>query len=350
MAHQDGLPTSPANGLPTRTRRVRSQSVPRPVPAIALSRAGELWLANLRALNASQKSVQDRAATVRHFGWWLEHEASCEPTLEHLTSPRVREFLNYCREANPKGRFGCSHPNAKRAARPSTIATLHRDLKAFARFCAEEEFLQEPLRNLKAPRVPQDQIEPLTQEEVQKLLDAVRSGYCPERDRALMLVLLDSGMRLGELLSLTIGDVADDTSHLTIVGKGNKKRAAFLGRLARKALRSYLLRWRGGAASTDPLFVSVAGNRPGEVLRGDGVRQMLRRCAQAAGITRPVGAHDFRRTFAITFLRNGGSLLHLQDLLGHADVAVLRRYAKLCAQDLEDSHRQHSPVDGLRLR
>lgn len=272
MAHQDGLPTSPANGLPTLTRRVRSQSVPRPVPAIPLSRAGELWLANLRALNASQKSVQDRAAAVRHFGWWLEHEASCEPTLEHLTSPRVREFLNYCREANPKGRFGCSHPNAKRAARPSTIATLHRDLKAFARFCAEEEFLQEPLRNLKAPRVPQDQIEPLTQEEVQKLLDAARSGYCPERDRALMLVLLDSGMRLGELLSLTIGDVADDTSHLTIVGKGNKKRAAFLGRLARKALRSYLLRWRGDAASTDPLFVSVAGNRPGEVLRGDGVR------------------------------------------------------------------------------
>lgn len=153
MAHQDGLPTSPSNGLPTRTRRVRSQTAPRPAPAIPLSRAGELWLANLRALNASQKSVQDRAATVRHFGWWLEHEAGCQPTLEHLPSPQAREFLNYCREANPQGRFGCSHPNAQRAARPFAIATLHRDLKAFARCCADAEFLLEPLRNLKAPNV-----------------------------------------------------------------------------------------------------------------------------------------------------------------------------------------------------
>lgn len=59
-----------------------------------------------------------------------------------------------------------------------------------------------------------------------------------------MLVVLDSGRLLGELLPLTIGNGADDTSHLTIVDKGIKKRAAFPGRLARKALRSYLLRWR----------------------------------------------------------------------------------------------------------
>ena len=350
MSHQDGLPNANPDGLPAKGKPSRSQTAKRKPPAILIARAATLWLANLRALNASQKSIDDRSATIRHFGWWLEHEASCEPTLENLTSAKVREFLGYCRDPHPQGRFGSNHPNARRAARPSTIATIHRDLKAFARFCAEEEFIPEPLRNLKAPRVPQDQIEPLTQDEVQKLLDAARSGSCPERDRALMLVLLDSGMRLGELLSLTLADVAEDTSHVTIVGKGNKKRAAFLGRLARKALRSYLLRWRSDAAHRDPLFTSVAGNRPGEVLRGDGVRQMLRRSAKSAGITRSVGAHDFRRTFAVTFLRNGGSLLHLQELLGHADVAVLRRYAKLCAQDLEDSHRQHSPVDGLRLR
>lgn len=349
MPDLDGLPTTAVGGL--RKRKKTAQSSPsRRAPALLISRVTELWLADLRAMNASVKSIEDRSGNLRRFCWWLEHEAKREPTLDCVDAVTVREFLAYCRAPRAEGRFGSSHPNAKRAARPSTIATVYRDLKTFARFCEGEGFLTDPLKNLKCPRVPEDQLEPLTLQEVQALLDAAKTGSCPERDRALMLMLLDSGMRLGELLGLTVEDVAADASQVTLVGKGNKRRVAFLGKAARKALRNYLLRWRGDAEPADPLFVSVGGNRPGEVLRGDGVRRILRRCAKVAGIKRAVGAHAFRRTFAINFLRSGGSLLHLQDLLGHADTAVLRRYAKLCAQDLEASHRQHSPADRLGLR
>lgn len=349
MPNPDGLPPSAADGLPKRKQTARSRTT-RTAPALPIARVTELWLADLRAMNASAKSIEDRGGTLRRFRWWLEHEAKREPTLDCVDTLTVREFLAYCRAPHTDGRFGSSHPNAKRAARPSTLATVYRDLKTFSRFCEGEGLLTDPLRNLKCPRVPEDQLEPLTPEEVQGLLDAAKAGGCPERDRALMLILLDSGMRLGELLSLSTGDVADDASQVTLVGKGNKRRVAFLGKAARKALRAYLLRWRGNAEPADPLFISVGGNRPGEGLRGDGVRQILRRLACEAGIKRAVGAHAFRRTFAINFLRSGGSLLHLQDLLGHADTAVLRRYAKLCPQDLEASHRQHSPADRLGLR
>jgi site-specific recombinase XerD len=124
---------------------------------------------------------------LEHFAWWLENEEKVPATLDALSPSRIRTFLVYAREPHPTGRYGSSAPSARREARPSTVHTYFRDLRAFAHFWLAEEPLDEnPLRNVKAPRVPIDQIQPLSSAQVQALVDAARRTRTPERDVAVV--------------------------------------------------------------------------------------------------------------------------------------------------------------------
>src|SRR6266536_5415112 len=209
-------------------RRSPSSETRRPPSSVSipLRRAVDNWLMNGRADGWSQRTLGDHRKNMDRFAWWLENEAEVSPTLDQLTAYHVRGFMAYLREPHAAGRFGCERdPGAKRAARPSTVATYHRDLKALVRFLLAEGLLEsDPLHNVKPPRVPDDQIVPLTQEQVQALLDAARRdgrGRHPERDVALVLLMVDSGLRASEVAALTIGDVEKGDGDITVrEGKG----------------------------------------------------------------------------------------------------------------------------------
>jgi len=164
--------SDPAGGL-----RRRSADPPSPPPALELGRAVDRWLSDGRAQSRSSRTLTDHRQNLVRFAWWLEHEEEVIPTLEALDPSRVRSFLGYLREPHPQGRFGSDHPGAKRAARPSSVATYYRDLRAFTNFCRAEGLLEaDPLKHVKPLRVPNDQIVPLEKEQIQALLDAARPG------------------------------------------------------------------------------------------------------------------------------------------------------------------------------
>src|SRR5687767_1606709 len=96
---------------------------------------------------------------------------------------------------------------------------------AFLNWCQAEELREATsLKNVRAPKVPIDQIQPLASEQVQALLDAARRTDAPERNVAIIGLLVDTGMRVSELMGLRIADVARDADYLTVLGKGGKKR------------------------------------------------------------------------------------------------------------------------------
>lgn len=287
------------------------------------------------------------------FLWWLENEAEAPAALTSLTPVRIREFLAYAREPRPEGRYGSDRPSAKREARPATVHAYFRAIRAFSNFCLAEGLLEEtPLKNVKAPRVPNDQIQPLSPEQVQALVDAARRTAAPERNVAVILALVDTGLRASELLGLKVGDADRGTGELVVIGKGNKKRRVYLGIAARRALWRYLeTADRRNAFTDEPLFVSVGGIRHGAGLSHTGIHEIVRNAGDAAGIQGVrCSPHTLRHTFAVNFLRGGGNLFELQQLMGHTDLTVLRRYVALAEADLAEAHRAASPADRMRLK
>jgi site-specific recombinase XerD len=220
------------------------------------------------------------------LAWWLEHEADSRALRSNLSPATLRAFLAYTRTERPGGRYGSGQPNAKHAARPSTAQTYFGCIRAFVNiWLAEGLFTESPLANVKPPRVPKDQIQPLERAQVQALVDAARRSRAPERDVALVLLLVDTGMRVGELCGLTLADVDRGAGSLTVVGKGNKRRAVYMGMADRRALWRYLETDRRDATGDEPLFIAVgSGQTPDGGLTPNGVGQLLARLASAAGI------------------------------------------------------------------
>jgi integrase/recombinase XerD len=203
---------------------------------------------------------------------------------------------------------------------------------------------------VKRPPFTKQTIRPLDEQDIRKLLAVLpvnASGAARPtamRDRALVLTLLDSGMRVSELCALTVDDYTPQTGQLHIRhGKGDKARVVVVGLRTQKALWRWLTT-RGNTPSNAPLFPSTHG---GDHLRREALKHMLTRLGKRAGVE-SVHPHRFRHTFAINYLRNGGNAIMLQELLGHTDLAMVRNYVRLAEHDFSAARKQ-SPADNWRL-
>lgn len=195
------------------------------------------------------------------------------------------------------------------------------------------------MRKVKPPKVPFHPLPGVAIDDVKKLI-ATCSTTLALRDKAILLCLLDTGARASEFLDLNLKDVDLTAGAVRIEhGKGDKSRTVFLGSISRRALRKYL-KEREDLRPNSPLWTTDEGER----LKFSGLRQVIERRASAAGIQTP-GLHDFRRSFAITMLRNGVDLQTISRLLGHASLSVTERYLAQETNDLAEGHRKGSPVD-----
>lgn len=278
----------------------------------------------------------------RVFDYFLAFVGDVE--FNTISTNDVRRFLNYLADAKEY---------SKRSVHDAWIP-----LSSLWTWAEAEEGTPHIIRGkIAIPDFPEPVIEPFTQEEIKALLIAAeyskpwetRNGKTAqsrrptaERDRAIILTLLDTGIRAQELCDLTITDYDSKRGRLHIQhGKGDKSRMVFVGMRSQKALWRYLSDRK--AKHTDPLFAT----RSGEKMERNNLRHTLQRIADQAEVTN-VYPHRFRHTFAINYLRNGGNILVLQALLGHESLDTVQIYVKLAELDLERSQ-QHSPVDNWKL-
>jgi site-specific recombinase XerD len=219
----------------------------------------------------------------------------------------------------------------------------YRAVKAFL-FWFEREMEPEnwsnAIKKVKPPRVSKDPIEGASIEQIQKLIDTCADNFIGLRDRAMLMFLLDSGVRIQELLDLNITNVLDSGAVMIEHGKGDKARVTYVGNKTLKALRKYLRR----REDSDPaLWVTRVGTRVAK----SSIQGMLIRRSKAAGI--PVqSAHDFRRAFVLNMLRSGKvDVFSLKLLTGHTTLDVLGRYAAMVSEDAQRAHEDGSPVERL---
>lgn len=209
---------------------------------------------------------------------------------------------------------------------------------------------------VKMPPLPKRVIEIFTQDEVRRMVEATQrsSKYrkdgklisnrrpTADRDKAILLTLVDTGVRASELCAFTVGDYNEKRGRLHVQhGKGDKERFVVPGQRTQKALWKYLTS-RPSAKPTDPLFATRSNGH----MSRDNLYHMI--ADFGAKVDVAAHPHKFRHTYAVNFLRRGGNLIQLRDLMGHEDIQTLQAYVTLAETDI-DAAVAHSPVDGWRI-
>ena len=298
------------------------------------------WLARRRDM--SKHTVRDYQLTFRRFA---EHIGDGEIDVKRIKKRDIDGFLNHLADD-----LGLS---------AKTITNHWIALSSFWTWAVDELGVTQIMHTVRRPIVRTRIIEPYTQEEVGRMLDACTAmrawdtrhrthtvGQRPTaaRDQAIILILLDTGLRAAELSALRVRDCDRKTGRLVVLhGKGEKQRHVYLGQSAQRALWRYLA-GRPDARPDDPLLATTDGNVMSRLVIGRHIARLGKRAGVAGA-----GAHRFRHTFAINFLRNGGHLLALQDILGHSTLTMVRRYARLAEVDIAEAQRSASPADRWRL-
>lgn len=309
------------------------------------------WILDGEVRQLSKCTTEARRFLVEKLLWFLRQRefATCG-------TAEIRAFLAYVNTAHEaeEGRWGnAGNPlihHARKAVRPRTTQTYFGNLKTLFRYLVAEGALEtSPLDTLRSPIARPDQLQPFAPAQCQALLEAAKKSRHRRRDEAIVLFLLDSGARASEACSLRVKDLDLGNRRCTVLGKGNKHRTVCFGAATTKALWAYLK--EEPREPDSPLFLADRGERAAEALTRSGLLQFVERLGKAARIQGVrCSPHTFRHTMAVEYLRAGGNVFSLKELLGHTTLAMTNRYVALAQADIEAQHRQFSPVDRLKRR
>jgi len=312
------------------------------VPTTDLESLVKGYVLNCRCEGKTAMTIATYDMVLRNFIWYCHRNLF--PSEPHkLSAVHVRQFLWYL--VSEPNRWDGKSPRAKKPASRTTAHDYYRALRTFFNWLEREGLVHEnPFAHLKPPKTEKKVITALTPEEIARLFQCCLKTPMETRNKAIVSVLLDTGLRVSELASLAVEDVDMNTGSIVVRhGKGGKQRIVHIGSKAQKALWKYMTIYRKSESKS--LFI----NRCGEQLDAVGVKIFIKRLGESAKVS--VSPHKLRHTFAISYLRAGGDVFSLQYLLGHSTLSMTQRYLQsLNADDAINAHRKFSPLDNLAVK
>ncbi len=307
---------------------------------ITFSQACQGYELHARARHLSEHTLADYRNTYKKF---LNHLAA-DPPMREIDHHQVEAFL------------------AEQEVSNKTILNYHIGLSALWSWAlAEGLAAQNVVHLVPRPKPQRPVIVPLAEADARALLAAIsfsqvyaRPGKATsrhglpdaDRNRAIVLLMLDTGLRASEVCNLQIlhADLRGKNKSVRVhAGKGNKDRQIPISPRTGAALWKYLASRRDSRVD-EPLFATKTGRR---MDRND-LGNMLEAAARRAGVP-GVNPHRIRHTFAINYLRNGGDIYTLQVILGHSTLDMVKTYLMIAQADTEAAHRRASPVDHWNL-
>lgn len=292
-----------------------------------------------KARHLSDHTILDYQNTFTRFQTWLGDQ---DPIMADITQEMVCQFMADQKRVSNK-----------------TLLNYHVGLSALWTWALGEGIVEDHvIHRVPRPKPEKRSVVPFEEHEIKAMLSALgrsrvyqRQGYRAsdhslpnaERNRAIILLLLDTGIRASELCGAVISDINLRNRNLRVFGKGAIERTIPFSATTGQAIWRYLST-REGYTLADPLFV----NSMGRSLDRTQLFHLLDTIADRAQV-QDCNVHKFRHTFAINYLRNGGNPYSLQVMLGHSAMDMVKRYLKIADADLERFHRRASPVDNWRL-
>jgi integrase/recombinase XerC/integrase/recombinase XerD len=270
-------------------------------------------------------------ATIRYYRqnltWFCDFLQN--PDISTVTLQRTREYMIQLRERNTSS---------------TTLQTYTRAIRAFLTWCYNESYTTENIpAKLKLPKATRKAVDILTDPEISRLLNCINTKkFIGLRDMVVVLLMLDSGMRLSEVIRLEHGKIHLESGYLIAHGKGNKERYIPLGLNTRKYLLKYIARLPNHNADTALIVKDTI-----MPATHDTIRQLFNRLKIRSQIPR-LHPHLLRHTFATRYLSHGGDVYRLQAILGHTTLEMTKRYVTLIPREMVVNFSNYSPIDNLK--
>ncbi len=314
----------------------------------------EAYLQDHKGGNSSEKTLEWHRTALGLMQIFLKKELDIT-LIDEVESDDISAWFAHLR----------STPAARGKVRSErTVQTYARSARAFFHWLVRRGTLQSnPFEHVVFPKVGRPLIQTITTEEFEKLLLACvppnETGSFAERatvrNRAILWLLYDTGIRVSELINLRLGDLDRKKGVVTVMGKGSKERRIALGQNCLRNLSYYLDKHRPGeeelaewgSAGEDHLFLSETR----QPLTKNGMEMLFKRLKKRAGIVgKRISPHILRHTFAMNYLIKSNDPFSLQELLGHEDLTTVLNYIHMNDTLLQEQKRKYSPGDHLPTR
>jgi integrase/recombinase XerD len=318
---------------------------------MTLERAIQDYLADHEGGNHSDKTLEWHETALGLMRSYLEQERGIT-LIAKVDAPDISAWFASMRKT----------PGARGKVRSErTIQTYARSARAFFHWLVRQGLItNNPFDRVVFPKVGRPLIQTITDEEFEKLLLACappnEDGRFAERaavrNRAILWLFYDTGIRVSELTNLRVGDFDRKKGIIRVKGKGSKERRIALGQNCLRNLLHYLDRHRPdedelaewGSLGEDHLFLAETR----QPMTKNGITLLFARLKKRAGITgKRISPHIFRHTFAIRYLILGNDPFSLQELLGHEDMTTVKLYMHMNDETIQEQKRKYSPGDHL---
>ncbi len=288
---------------------------------LTISTVIEQYMKAKQAQRISMNTLKDYGNAYRKF----KLSVGNDKPIQDITIADVVGFLGSCKNLSKK-----------------TVLNHHTALSSLWNWAHTQQIVTENIiRRIPPPRPEKREILPLSKKEVESLFEATQYSTFPDRDRLILLMFLDTGMRLSELANIQLVDLnLSDESYVVVFGKGSKERRLPLSQVTKDSIKKYIDTRRKVAPGKQNILLV---NERGETLTSSGIRKVLYRLSKIANIPR-VYPHKLRHTFAIWYLRLGGNIYVLQKILGHSTLDMVKRYLAIAQSDIDKDHHHASPI------
>lgn len=329
---------------------VRSSTAVRQMPAdYELDYAFELFYNVKQAEGMRPRTLSDYKTHWRYFREWLDEQYP-EIKLREITTAIIREYVIYMSSGRMKYEGIDNRVQPGKTLSPTTVSIRLRTLRTMFRFWTEEGLIvANPTGNIKPPRQDEEELRTFTDEQIRLLLEQPDiNTYAGFRNRTLMYLLADTGLRINEALRLTMDylDVKSRSIHLpAAMNKNRRPRIVPVSPEVMRMLFELVNENKAHFGDIEHIFLSNYG----DPLKADHFRKQLREYGKMAGIDGQVrvSPHTFRHYFCKTYLLNGGDIFTLQRIVAHSSIETTRKYVSMDDENIRQQHAQYSPLQRL---